>query len=98
MLYMSELTLEGARARYVNALQRVHPRFDEQLSDVVLLLDSLLGRRTPPEVGPLAAVRADYLSRLRQRCRTLDEQVFDLAKACNHLFAPGLGLTVAAKP
>jgi hypothetical protein len=64
---MSELNREGARARYVAALQRVHPRFDEQLSDVVLLLDSLLGRRTPPDIGPLAAVRGDYLSRLRQR-------------------------------
>jgi hypothetical protein len=93
---MFELTLEEARDRYVADLQRVHPSFEEQLADVLLLLDSLLGRGRPPD-GPLADVRADYIVRLQQRCRTLDEQVLDLAKACTHLFGPVLGLKTPAR-
>jgi hypothetical protein len=78
---------------------RPRPVVDEQLADVDLLLDALLAgeadavrdKSSPPVHGPLDALRADYLARLCERCRSLDEQVLDLAKACTHLFAPALG-------
>jgi len=88
----SESTLEAARARYVADLQRVHPIFDEQMSDVLMLLRSLLGEDTPSSAGPLDSTRAGYLEHVRERCRTLEEQVLELAKACTNLFAPALGL------
>jgi hypothetical protein len=98
---MSDEALEAARARYVAGLRRAHPVVDEQLSDVDLLLDSLLAgeaeavrdKSSLPGHGPLDALRADYLARLRACYRSLDEQVLDLAKACTHLFAPALGLS-----
>jgi hypothetical protein len=89
-----DASLEAARARYVADLKRAHPVVDEQLSDVDVLLDSLLDQTSPPAVNPLVdAARANYLARLRDCCRSLDEQVHDLAVACKHLFAPALGLT-----
>ena len=91
-----DTTLEAARTRYVADLQRVHLLFDEQMSDVGILLRSLLGEDTRFGAGPLDATRAIYLEHVRARYRTLDEQVLELAKACTHLFAPALGLTRAA--
>jgi hypothetical protein len=93
---MADTTLETARARYITHLKRARPVVDEQLSDVDLLLDSLLGKITLPMVDLLDAARADYLARLRERCRSIDEQVLDLAVACTKLFAPALGLSEAA--
>jgi hypothetical protein len=94
---MTDLSLEGARASYVAALRLVHPLFDEQLSDIVLLLDSLVGQNRPSHGSALDSVRADYLARLRDSGRSLDEQLFDLATACTHLFAPVLGLPPVAQ-
>jgi hypothetical protein len=93
MSAVPDTVLDAARARYIAGLKRAHPVVDEQLSDVDVVLDSLLDKTSPPVVNPLDAVRADYLARLRERCRSLDEQVLDLAVACTHLFAPALGLT-----
>ena len=91
-------SLEGARARYVVALQGVHPVIETQLSDVRRLIDALLGVDSPPDGGPLSAVRTAYLASLRQAYRGFNEQVLDLARACADLFAPSLGLLVAARP
>jgi hypothetical protein len=91
-------TLAGARAHYVAALQGTFPVIDAQLSDVVGLLDALLGVNTPPGGGPLVAARAAYLSRLRQACPGLNEQVLELARACTELFAPALGLRAPTAP
>jgi hypothetical protein len=91
---MHDGTLDGARARYVADLQRAHPFFDEQLSDVLQLLNSLVSKERAPEAGPLRAARADYLAHLRSGY-TLDKQVDELARACTSLFAPALGLTTA---
>jgi hypothetical protein len=90
---MSETTLEDARARYLTDLQREHPQFNEQMSDVLHVLHSLLGEEKLPALSPLDSVRAEYVGYLRAHVRTLDEQVRELAKACTQLFAPSLGLT-----
>jgi hypothetical protein len=76
----------------------MYPLIDTQLSDVVRLLDVLLGLDGTPGYGPppLAAARAAYLAGLRRACRTLDDQVLDLARACTDLFATALGLSTAA--
>jgi hypothetical protein len=91
---MPDTTLEEARARYLSDLQRTHPVFDEQLTEIIHLLDSLLKQDCPPLAQTLAPARADYLARLRERGRSRDEQVRDLAKACADLFAAVLGLPV----
>jgi hypothetical protein len=93
---MSDTTLDAARARYVDDLQRVHPQLDDQMSDVLLVLRALLGDDHPSIDGPLNATRANYLARLRERYRNLDEQLMELARAGAHLFGPALGLTAAA--
>lgn len=95
---MSDTTLEGARARYLADLQLEHPMFSDQLSDIVRLLHSVLDTESPPIVSSLDAVRADYARRLRDSRRTVDEHVLELAKACNDLFAPTLGLTGVGIP
>jgi hypothetical protein len=93
---MSDATLEAARARYLHDLQRVHPLFDDQMSEVLVLLRSLLGEDCPCDDNRLHSVRADYLARLRDRYRTLDAQLLELARAGTHLFGPALGLPAAA--
>ena len=90
---MSHTALETARARYLDDVRRVHPHFEDQMSEVVLLLQSLLGQNHPPSEGPLHATRSDYLARLRDHYRTLDEQVLELARAGKHLFGPAVGLS-----
>jgi len=90
---MSDTTLEAARARYLDDVRRVHPHFDDQLSEVLVLLRWLLGEDHPPVDSPLHAARTDYLARLRDRYRTLDEQVLELARAGKHLFGPAVGLS-----
>jgi hypothetical protein len=92
-------TLNGARARYVAALQGTYPAIDAQLSDVVRLLNVLLGADHPADGGLLLAdARTAYIARLRRACRGLEEQVLDLARACSDLFAPALGLAAAPQP
>jgi hypothetical protein len=91
---MSYLTLEGARDRYLNDLQNARPLFNDQMSDILAVLHSVLGEASPPIVSSLDARRADYTSCLLDQCRTFDERVLELAEAGNHLFAPALGLAV----
>jgi len=91
-----EMTLDVARAQYVADLQRVHPHFDEQMSDVLIALRTLLGEDIPSAVSPLDTSRADYVGHVRDRCDTLVEQVLELAKTSTQLFAPALGLIAAA--
>ena len=93
---MSDITLDTARARYLADVQRVHPLFQEQITEIVQLLDVLLGEHNARVADPLEHTRAAYLARLRERCRTLDEQVLELAKAGAHLFAPSIGISAAA--
>jgi len=90
--------LNGARARYVTALQDTYPAIDAQLSDVIGLLQVLLGADRPADGGLLADARTVYLARLAHACSGLEEQVRDLAKACSDLFAPALGLPGAPRP
>jgi len=90
---MTDISLDGARTRYVADLLRVHPVFEEQLSEVVHLLGSLVGETRQSRSSALDPVRDDYLAHLRDGNRSLNEQLFDLAKACAHLFGPVLGLT-----
>jgi hypothetical protein len=94
---MTDEILEAARVRYVARLMRDYPLVEDQLSDVDLLLDSLLDEGSPPatdrpDTGSLDAVRAAYLARLRDRCSDLDDQILELARASANLFAPALGL------
>jgi hypothetical protein len=93
---MSDTTLEAARARYLHDLQRVHPLFDDQMSEVLVLLRSLLGEDHPSVDNRLYSARVDYLAGVRDRYRSLDEQVLELARTGTHLFGPALGLTAAA--
>jgi hypothetical protein len=90
---MSDLTLDTARARYLSDLQRTHPLFNDQMSDILSLLRSLLNEEIPPIRSALDAVRADYVGCLRKQYGTLDRHVLELATACTHLYAPALGLT-----
>jgi hypothetical protein len=90
---MPRLTLEGARARYLSDLQRARPLFNDQMSDILAVLHSVLGEAGPPIVSPLDARRADYTNCLLSQCRTFDERVLELAEAGCDLFAPALGLT-----
>jgi hypothetical protein len=90
------MNLEAARTRYVADLQRVYLRFDEQMSDVEVLLRSLLGEEAPFGATALDTTRTIYLEHVRARCHGIDEQLLELAKACTHLFEPVLGLTSAA--
>jgi hypothetical protein len=92
---MSDTTLQAARARYLDDVRRVHPQFDDQVCEVILLLRWLLGEDRLPVDSPLHAARADYLARLRDRYRTLDEQVLELARAGKHLFGPAVGVNPA---
>jgi hypothetical protein len=94
---MTDEILEAARVRYVAQLKRDRPLVDDQLSDVDLLLDLLLEEGSAPTIaqldtGSLDAVRAAYLARLRERCRDLDDQIVELARASANLFAPAIGL------
>jgi hypothetical protein len=94
---LTEEILEAARVHYVAHLRRAHPVVADQLSDVDLLLDLLLEQGSAPatgrlDTGSLDAARAAYLARLRERCRDLDEQIVELARACATLFAPAIGL------
>jgi hypothetical protein len=93
---MTDGILEEARVRYVAQLKRDHLLVEDQLSDVDLLLDSLLEEGSAPATGRLDTgsldARAAYLARLRERCRDLDEQIVELARACASLFAPASGL------
>jgi hypothetical protein len=91
---MLDTTLEEARARYLDDLRRTHPVFDQQLTEIIHLLDSLVKQDSPPLAQTLGPARADYLARLRGRGRSLDEQVRDLATAGADLFAAVLGLPV----
>jgi hypothetical protein len=94
-LQASDITLDCARARYLADLQHVHPLFNEQMSDVLQVLNSLVEKETSPVMSRLDAARADYLKCLRDRRRTHNAQVLELAKACTDLFAPAIGLTAA---
>jgi hypothetical protein len=91
-------TLDGARAGYVVALQRVHPAIETQLSDVRHLLDALLGVDSPVDGGPLSTARTAYLVTLRRAHGGINEQLLDLAQVCADLFAPSLGLLAAVRP
>jgi hypothetical protein len=91
----AEATLESVRTRYVADLQRVQASFDEQMIEVMALLRTLLGEDTSPGVSALDRSRADYLSYVRERCRTLNEQVLELSRVGTHLFATVLGLSGA---
>jgi hypothetical protein len=91
-------TLEAARESYVAALQGVYPVIETQISDVMRLLDALLGVDSPPDGGPLSAARTAYLATLRQAYHSLDQQLLDLARACTDLFAVALGLPAAGQP
>ena len=97
---MIDEILEAARVRYVAQLKHDRPLVNDQLSDVDLLLDSLLEAGSAPgtgtgtgrlDISSLDAVRAAYLARLRERCRDLDEQIVELARASANLFAPAIG-------
>jgi len=89
--------LEAARTHYLADLQRVHLLFDEQMSDVQILLHSLIDDAAVPfGASSLDTTRAIYLQQVRAHHRTLDAQVLELAKACTHLFAPALGLSTVA--
>jgi hypothetical protein len=90
---MCNTSLDAARTRYIDDLQRMHPQFDDQVSDVLLLLRLLLRNDHPPVDGKLSTARGDYLARLRERYRNLDEQVIELARAGAYLFGPAVGLT-----
>jgi hypothetical protein len=89
--------LDGARAGYVLALQDVYPVIETQLSDVMHLLNVLLGVDSPPDGGPLSAARTAYLASLHRAYHGLNEKLLDLARACADLFAPSLGLPVATR-
>jgi hypothetical protein len=86
------MTLDEARARYVSDVQRVHPVFDDQLREVLVLQRSLLGGDAAPGAGALDNSRADYLAQVRDRCRTVGDQLRELAQACSQLFASVLGI------
>jgi len=93
----ADTALETARTHYLADLQRVHLLFDEQMSDVQILLHALIDAEAVPcGASSLDTTRAIYLQHVRAHRRTLDAQVLELAKACTHLFAPALGLPSVA--
>src|SRR5262249_34877310 len=76
--------------------RRARGRAPVRASDHRVLRRLLLGEDHPCDDNRLHSVRADYLARLRDRYRTLDDQLLELAKTGTHLFGPALGLTAAA--